>query len=166
MARLGDPSAPSRCLSCLTRVLPASLARRLTTIAAADATARAENERATRYYWRGMRGLRTGVGFHEMGGCELGVMSTTEDLSIALRYALGDAIGTDGVASTALLLRLNVRNFKHDGVDIAFLSFFPHEHEFLYPPLTLLEQPTSVASVVYGATTYVIIDVAPQYPEM
>ena len=66
------------------------------------------------------------------GGTELAPMSTTSDLSVAMRYS---------ASSTDVLLRLITESFMQRGPDICFLSAFPGEAEFLFPPLTYL-QPT------------------------
>ena len=116
------------------------------------------------YYWRGLHGLKPSNAFREHGGCEPGAMSTTEKLEVALRYALGDKVGTDEVPSTAFLLRFVVRKFVHDGADISFCSTFPHEKELLYPPLTLMTPQRDYETVVYGSTVFSIIDVEPHYP--
>ena len=94
-----------------------------------------EPRKAVRILWRGLRGLKPNADFFDKGGCELGAMSTTEDLGIAIRYALDGVVGTHATPHTALLLRFNVDDFSKDGADIQWLSAFPHEREFLYPPL-------------------------------
>ena len=66
-------------------------------------------------------------------------------------------------SENSLLLRLKTKNFMVRGPDISFLSAFPGEKEFLFPPLTYLEP-------VQGATqklrvddaTFTVIDVEPQ----
>ena len=54
-------------------------------------------------------------------------MSTTADLSIAVKYSL---------SKTALLFRIITNTFMQCGADLQFLSAFPAEVEYLYPPLT------------------------------
>ena len=39
----------------------------------------------------------------------------------------------------ALLLRIKTKNFMTRGPSISFLSAFPAEEEFLFPPLTYLQ---------------------------
>jgi len=136
-------------------------------------------------YWRGLYGLAPSQSFLEHGGCEPAATSTTEDLEVALRYALanqdnGTKIGTNAAPSRAFLLRFLVKDFVEDGADISFCSAFPHEKEFLYPPLTLMK-PSKEQTVLspitkcckkhnhmhnirYGSTTFTIIDVVPHYP--
>jgi hypothetical protein len=57
---------------------------------------------------------------------QLAPMSATTDLDIAIKYAKG--------AGTALLFKLNALTFMHLGAELAFLSAFPQESEYLYPP--------------------------------
>jgi hypothetical protein len=54
--------------------------------------------------------------------------STTEDKAVALQYASSDL---------PLLFKINAKGMSM-GVDISYLSVFPHEREVLYPPLTYL----------------------------
>ena len=46
--------------------------------------------------------------------------------------------------------------------DISFLSAFPGEAEFLFPPLTYLEPTGNVETVVVEEFTYEVVDVRPQ----
>ena len=66
-------------------------------------------------------------------------MSTTAELDIALKYS-------QGKSGHAVLLWLHSKNFMDRGVDLKWLSAFPHEAEYLYPPLSYLkptrEEPT------------------------
>lgn len=78
--------------------------------------------------YRGMRDLELTASFMRQGGAELGVMSTTKDLRIAARYARGEGGG--------VIFRLNVPSLMQVGANLRFLSAFPQEHEFLYPPCT------------------------------
>ena len=66
------------------------------------------------------------------GGTELAVMSTTSSLKVAMQYA---------ASQKPLLLRISSDNYLNRGPEISFLSAFPDECEFVYPPLTYL-QPT------------------------
>lgn len=85
--------------------------------------------RATRYLYRSFKGLSPSDGFMENGGSELGTMSTTTELEVAMRYAASES---------PMLLRLAIENFLQYGADIAFLSAFPGESEVVYPPLTFM----------------------------
>ena len=91
--------------------------------------------------------------FLQRGGTELAPMSTTSNLKIAMDYS---------VSAKAVLLRLRTRNFMQRGPDIAFLSAFPGEDEYLFPPLTYL-QPTGVTETLeVDDATYHVIDVKPR----
>ena len=88
------------------------------------------------------------------GGTELAPMSTTSDLSVAMRYS---------ASSTSVLLRLITESFMQRAPDICFLSAFPGEAEFLFPPLTYLEPTGDVETVtVEGGLAYEVIDVRPR----
>lgn len=80
-------------------------------------------------------------------------MSTTADLKIALKYSQGE------VDSESLLLWLRTDNFMDRGVDLSWLSAFPHEKEYLYPPLTYLkpihQEPKAID---IGGRKYQIVD--------
>ena len=81
------------------------------------------------------------------GGTELAPMSTTFDLSVAMRYS---------ASSTSVLLRLITESFMQRGP-------FPGEAEFLFPPLTYLEPTGDVETVtVEGGLAYEVIDVRPR----
>ena len=60
-------------------------------------------------------------------------MSTTSDLNTALQYSLS--------VSSVLFRFVHVRSLMQRGADLKFLSAFPAESEYLYPPLTFL-RPT------------------------
>ena len=47
------------------------------------------------------------------------------------------------------------------GADISFLSAFPGEREYLFPPLTYL-QPTSKTSMTLNGVAYVVLQVEPR----
>ena len=80
--------------------------------------------------WRGMRQVRTSAEFESVGGSELGVMSTTSILDVAVKYAASEK---------PLLLKLSSSSFMNRGASLEFLSAFPTESEYVYPPLTFLE---------------------------
>ena len=64
-------------------------------------------------------------------------MSTTSDRRVAEEYATRTE--GDGVAPQySLLFKIVVDNFLHCGADISFLSCFPTEAEWLFPPNTYL----------------------------
>ena len=106
--------------------------------------------------WRGMKNTQATSRFLRVGGTELAPMSTTTDLEIAIKYAKG--------AQTALLLKLNAATFMQQGADLTFLSAFPQESEFLYPPLTLMRPTGKRYTVPYDDTQYEVIEVVPEFP--
>ena len=77
--------------------------------------------------YRGMKGLQIQPEFLSEGGTELAPMSTTASLKVAMQYSASEK---------ALLLRIRTKNFMVRGPTISFLSAFPDEDEFLFPPLT------------------------------
>ena len=109
-----------------------------------------------RVLWRGMRDLRASQAFLSAGGSELAPCSTTDDLSTALRYARG--------GESALLFRLIVPSFINLGADLTFLSAFPHEREYLYPPLTYVRPTGTVHTLKYEGTEYSVVDCEPSFP--
>ena len=113
----------------------------------------------TRYLWRGMRGLRVSASFLEQGGTELAPMSTTNDMKIAVKYTRPEPGGF------ALLFMLKVESFMSLGADLAYLSAFPQEQEFLYPPLTYIKPTGQLHEYTHSnGAQYTIIEVTPIYP--
>jgi len=106
--------------------------------------------------WRGMKNTMATERFLRIGGTELAPMSATTDLDIAIKYAKG--------AGTALLFKLNALTFMHLGAELAFLSAFPQESEYLYPPLTLLQPTGTRYTVQYYGAQYVVVEVVPEFP--
>ena len=111
--------------------------------------------RPGRVLWRGIKGVEAPERFVSRGGTELAPMSTTSDLRVAVRYARG--------VSKSLIFMLRVDNFMQEGADLAFLSAFPQEREFLYPPLTFLA-PLKTHHLRHDGTQYTILEVVPHYP--
>ena len=99
------------------------------------------------------------IEFEASGGSEMAPMSTTSDPSVAIAY---------GQSKEALLFKIVATSFMDRGADISFLSAFPEEVEYLYPPLTYLK-PTGRKEVVdfrdgevgegFPAHTFTIIEV-------
>ena len=87
--------------------------------------------------WRGMRNLKVTDDFMHMGGTELGFMSATTQLKLAVRYALNQQKQDQDL----LLFKIRVPDFMSAGARLAWLSAFPQEDEVVYPPLTFL-RPT------------------------
>ena len=114
-------------------------------------------------YWRGIRNVELGPdlpdGFMAQGGTEQAPMSTTKDFHIALEYSAG--------AQTRLILKIATSSFMDRGAALKYLSAFPAEEEFLYPPLTYLK-PTGQQEVVTvpidGAkVTFHVVEVTPRF---
>ena len=107
--------------------------------------------------WRGMRNLEVADNFMEQGGTELGFMSTTKDLTVAVRCCL---------SAHSLIFKLVSSNFMSMGADVQWLSAFPGEAEILYPPLTYLSATgrTESMSIEVGSETlsFTIVEVVPQ----
>ena len=110
----------------------------------------------SRFLYRGLRNVAVPEQFMEQGGSELGLMSTTSSLRVAMLYCASRA---------CVLLRLCTQSFMERGADIAYLSTFPAEDEVLYPPLTYL-QPTGEVEKVQpdNNSTLTIVDVTPFFP--
>jgi len=91
-----------------------------------------ERYNQTKILWRGMRDRDLDLDeFKRLVGTELAPMSTTANRSVAESYTL------DGGDERGLIFRYNTRG-NSKGVRIDFLSVFPKDMEYLYPPLTNL----------------------------
>ena len=79
---------------------------------------------------RGMRDMELAdmEAFLKKGGVERAPMSTTADRATALKYAK---------SQVPLMFKYRARGMQK-GCSIRFLSVYPGEEEFLYPPLTFL----------------------------
>ena len=115
--------------------------------------------------WRGMKDMSLSERFLREGGTELACMSTTDDVQTALEYAgvhvAKKAQGKDEAAAVQwpLIMKVQVPDFMSSGADISWLSAFPDEKEYLYPPLTFLRVVTTARS---GGVTMALV--APSYP--
>ncbi len=79
--------------------------------------------------WRGLKDKTLDVeNFLKFGGTELAAMSTTADEDVARKYAK---------SNVPLVLKYEVVGLRA-GVSIQWLSLYPKESEYLYPPLTYL----------------------------
>ena len=92
--------------------------------------------------FRGMRNMELDATFHAQGGTEVAPMSTTTNLMVALTYASSEH---------PLIFKISTKGFHDRGADISFLSAFPDEKEYLFPPLTFL-RPTGDVVVLKGVT--------------
>jgi len=112
--------------------------------------------------WRGLKNMRLHRAFLKSGGTELACMSTSSDQNVAIQYASSDF---------PLLLRLHIGDVSVVGADIQFLSVFPKEKEYLFPPMTYLkaygktkrEQITVKEGGKKVKRNYLIVDVAPKF---
>jgi len=106
--------------------------------------------------WRGMRNVQVGEGdcFRDRGGTEIAPMSTSASYEVALEYS--------SRAEKRLLFKIKTSGFIDRGAGLQYLSAFPDEQEFLYPPLTFLES-TGEEEVVtlHNGVEYTIIEVVP-----
>ena len=82
-------------------------------------------------------------------------MSTSSDLSVALRYS--------DRAASRLLFKVLTHSFIERGADLRFLSAFPDEVEYLYPPLTFLQPTGREDAVTVGDVEYSIVEVVPHF---
>ena len=83
------------------------------------------------------------------GGTELAPMSTTANKAVALSYAS---------SKCGLIFQYKTRGLGR-GVPLSFLSCYPKEEEYLYPPMTYL-QPESMSRD--DDNNCAVVDVTPQ----
>lgn len=83
-------------------------------------------------------------------------MSTTTDLSVAVRYSL---------SSSSLLFKLRSNSFMQRGADLTWCSAFPDEREILFPPLTFLRPTGKTLELNYAASgmKYTVVEVEPVF---
>jgi len=130
--------------------------KKLRTVEAVAAEKGKKSKQTHRDLWRGMRGLVVDKHFMADGGTEQAPMSTTDDLKIAVQYSSG--------TNQALLFKLSTSSFMQRGADLQYLSAFPKEKEFLFPPLTFM-QPTGrkrKLTVGQGQVAVTVVEVEPQ----
>jgi hypothetical protein len=105
--------------------------------------------------WRGLKGVTVEGDFTSKGGTELATMSTTNDLLVALSYM-------QSAQGSGLLLRVRTDSSMERGADLAFLSAFPAEAEYLYKPLTYLQPLGEAKEITLAGRAVTVIDVAPR----
>jgi hypothetical protein len=103
--------------------------------------------------YRGMKNVTMPEAFMQKGGTELAPMSTTSNLKIAMQYS---------ASPQAVLLRLVAEDFMTRGPDISFLSAFPGEDEYLFPPLTYLSPTGETQKLEVDDAVYTVVDVKPR----
>jgi hypothetical protein len=91
-------------------------------------------------------------------GTEFAPMSTTTDLEVALRYA------APGASNSSLLLQIEAGTFMDRGADLSYLSAFVGEKEFLYPPLTYLEETSDFTVETDDGETFHVLRVKASMP--
>jgi hypothetical protein len=96
------------------------------------------------FLWRGMKDVQVPAEFERRGGTELACLSTTKSETVARKFATLKAQEGEGKKS-AVLLKLRMTSPLSIGASIKFLSAYPGEEEYLYPPLTFL-RPCQAAS--------------------
>ena len=79
----------------------------------------------------------------------------TAELWVALKYSQG--------GDSSVLLWLRTQNFMDRGVDLTWISAFPHEREFLFSPLTYMQPVRDEPIVVQiGGVIYQVFEVKVQ----
>ena len=76
-------------------------------------------------------------------------------LQVAVQYAASEQ---------SVLLRLRTDNFMKRGANLTFLSAFPGEAEYLFPPLTYLKPKGAPQTLLVDAAAFVVVDVEPVFP--
>ena len=94
-----------------------------------------ETKDATLELWRGNYGLVLDDEFRKHGGTQVSPMSTSDDVQVALNYSKEH--------KNRVIFKIVTHGFMEQGAPIRWLSAFPGESEYLYPPLTYLK-PTGV----------------------
>ena len=120
--------------------------------------AAAAGDRGACDLFRGMKHVAAPGDFLRFGGTELAPMSTTTSLRVAAQYAK---------STSSIIFKITTQSFLQRGADLAFLSAFPGEAEFLLPPLTCL-RPTGRKQTItfhsehrHEVEKYTVIEVEP-----
>ena len=96
-----------------------------------------------RVFWRGMKDLGLDKdAFLEKGGTDFGCVSTTANQSVA--------VSNFAVGSLPMVFRVVSKGPMDRGADISFLSVYPREEEYLYPPLTYLRATKVQMETILG----------------
>jgi hypothetical protein len=91
-----------------------------------EVNSNAHDHKEPRVFWRGLADRTVSASVIASGGTELGCLSTTASLDEARKWA------------TPLLFKVIARDCMSWGVDISWLSMYPDEQEWLFPPLMYL----------------------------
>lgn len=102
------------------------------------------------WLYRGMADMEVDIGgrFLVEGGTELALMSTSRERSVALNYA---------ASRSPLVFKYKTLGLTR-GCSIQFLSLYPKEDEYLYPPLTFI----SAEGEPYEEEGITFLNVVPQ----
>tara|TARA_B110000046_G_scaffold170120_1_gene189810 strand:+ start:87 stop:794 length:708 start_codon:yes stop_codon:yes gene_type:complete len=110
--------------------------------------------------WRGIKDTQPSTEFKVHGGTHLGPMSTSESKDVALGYAHKRA------QRAATIFKIIPSSQMNKGADIDYLSVYPGEKEYLYPPCTYLSPTGSRETLHYGDVTYKIVELVPIFGEI
>jgi hypothetical protein len=120
-------------------------------------TAFAESAESKFDLFRGMSHVELESEFLKKGGTELAPMSTTKDMALAIKFSSGGA--------RSVLLRVRTTGFMNLGAQLGWLSVYPFEVEYLYPPATFLKILRNKPWVIQiGGAIVRVVDVQPQLP--
>lgn len=100
--------------------------------------------------WRGMKDVEVTEQFIKRGGTELGAMSTTTDMGIAIFYSR---------SRRSLIFKIVTENQLQRGADLQWLSAFPSESEVLFPPLTYMQPTGRKQEIEIDGCHYTIVKV-------
>jgi len=143
MRRCTKPNPFARTAVCLSEAI-----RRLQRV---EVCSRPWSINETVHLYRGLKNMREPDAFALSGGCEHTPISTSADQRVAAAYAQ---------SRNPLLLRFRSRGLNR-GVSLQFLSLYPKEQEYVFPPLTFLA-PDQVPEVL--ADGVIMWTVEPQLP--
>ena len=103
--------------------------------------------------YRGMKNVEIAKMFQREGGCELAPMSTTSDAEVAVQYSASDA---------GVVIRLRTESAMERGADLSYLSAFPGEKEYLFPPLCYLQPTGRDWDIEVAGRNFSVIEVRPR----
>jgi hypothetical protein len=83
---------------------------------------------------------------------QLAPMSTTMNINTAVSY---------GISKNALVFKIITENKLQRGADLQWISAFPTEEEFLYPPLTYLQPTGKSKEIKVDEYSFMIVEVKP-----
>mmetsp|Transcript_2538 Transcript_2538/g.3615 ORF Transcript_2538/g.3615 Transcript_2538/m.3615 type:complete len:184 (-) Transcript_2538:14-565(-) len=126
------------------------LAEALKKLRVVDAKLNPEEFNCIKELYRGMADMQVDAEMiQRLGGTELAPMSTTDQKQVALDYAN---------SSCPLVFVFKTQGLSR-GCCIQYLSLYPKEREYLYPPLTFL---SATGNVSYKEGDVTFIEITPQ----